>query len=42
MGSFSTALEVDYHDDHLLDELQADLVDPVNRPEQKIKCFLET
>ena len=33
MDLFSTVLGVDYQDDHLHDELRADLVDLVNRPE---------
>ena len=34
MDLFSTVFEVDYQDDHLHDELQADLVDLLNRPEK--------
>ena len=33
MDLFSTVLGVDYQDDHLHDELRADLVDLVSRPE---------
>ena len=33
MDLFSTVLGVDYQDDHPHDELRADLVDLVNRPE---------